>query len=58
VWRGYYGDDPLHMNGEGYRVWGKSLTEYLDRLAERSGERRAGAATRGESIRRRGSGTP
>jgi lysophospholipase L1-like esterase len=41
VWRGYYGDDPLHMNGEGYRVWGKSLTEYLDRLAERRGALRA-----------------
>ena len=29
----YYSTDTLHMNREGYRVLGKSLSEYLDQLA-------------------------
>jgi lysophospholipase L1-like esterase len=37
-WRGYYGDDPLHMNREGYRVWGKALSEHLARLCAEGAE--------------------
>lgn len=30
----YYASDPLHMNRDGYRVLGKSVSEYLTMLAE------------------------
>jgi lysophospholipase L1-like esterase len=33
-WRRCYGEDPLHMNRQGYRIWGKSLTEFLVALGE------------------------
>jgi lysophospholipase L1-like esterase len=32
VWNDYYTHDPLHMNTDGYRVWGKALSEHLAHL--------------------------
>ncbi|MCU0838874.1 MAG: GDSL-type esterase/lipase family protein [Rhodospirillales bacterium] len=31
AWQRCYGDDPLHMNETGYRIWGRTLSEYLAR---------------------------
>ncbi len=31
AWQSCYGDDPLHMNETGYRIWGRTLNEYLAR---------------------------
>jgi lysophospholipase L1-like esterase len=33
----YYTEDPLHMNREGYRVLGKSLSDYLGHVEQRVG---------------------
>lgn len=45
AWRGYYGEDPLHMNAHGYRLWGKSLSEYLDELDRQGAALTVRAAT-------------
>lgn len=37
---GYYSEDPLHMNRDGYRVLGKSVADYLAGLESRSGDLR------------------
>jgi lysophospholipase L1-like esterase len=36
----YYSLDPLHMNRDGYRVLGKSLTEYLASIEDLTGDLR------------------
>ncbi len=34
---GYYTHDPLHMNPEGYRLFGKAISDYLGEVEQRTG---------------------
>jgi lysophospholipase L1-like esterase len=34
---GYYTEDPLHMNREGYRLFGKAISDYLAGVEEQAG---------------------
>jgi lysophospholipase L1-like esterase len=40
---GYYTEDPLHMNRDGYRVLGKSLAEFLGKVEAGAGDLRVRA---------------
>lgn len=43
----YYGEDPLHMNREGYRVLGGSLAEYISAVERDAGDLRVRRAAPG-----------
>ncbi|NJO54119.1 MAG: DUF3382 domain-containing protein [Bacteroidales bacterium] len=42
---GYYSEDPLHMNRDGYRVLGRSLAEYLTEVERQAGDLRVRRVT-------------
>ena len=47
---GYYANDPLHMNRDGYRILGKCIAEYLADLAAAGDDLRQGPPGAAEAI--------